>query len=218
MKQILFGKLITPSLSQRRTMQTLAANPTRTAGLAAFTSTVPGKLLVGLAATVVVAAASHVSIPLPFTPVPLTLQPLAVLCVGLALGPVAGFLAMLAYLAEGAMGLPVFSPTGPGGLAQLFGPTGGFLMAYPLVASIAGGIARSLRSVTPRFLAALAACVAATVILFVCGAGWLMHLFHLNLEQTWLQGVAPFLPGEVGKVLVAASVYAASRRSNASNT
>jgi biotin transport system substrate-specific component len=115
-----------------------ATTTSRFATLPGFAASIPGRILAGLAATAVVAAAAHVAIPLPFTPVPLTLQPLAVLGVGLALGPVDGLLAMLAYLAEGAAGLPVFSPTGMGGLAQLVGPTGGFLMAYPLVAAIAG--------------------------------------------------------------------------------
>src|SRR5580693_347884 len=126
-------------------MQTVTVPSSRAANLASFASTVPGRILIGLGATVVVALAAHVAIPLPFTPVPLTLQPLAVLGVGLALGPVGGFLTMLAYLAEGAMGLPVFSPTGLGGVAQLFfGPTSGYLLSYPLVAAIAGGLTRVL--------------------------------------------------------------------------
>jgi biotin transport system substrate-specific component len=193
-------------------MQTLAANTNRTASIAAFSATFPGQILVGLAATAVVAAAAHVAIPLPFTPVPLTLQPLAVLGVGLALGPVAGFLTMLAYLAEGAIGLPVFSPTGPGGTAQLFGPTGGFLLAYPLVAAIVGGGARRLGAMMPKFLAAFIAGNAAMAFLFLCGAGWLMHLARLTLQQTWIAGIAPFLPGEIVKVVVAAGTYSALYR------
>lgn len=193
-------------------MQTLAANTNRTASIAAFSATFPGQILVGLAATAVVAAAAQVAIPLPFTPVPLTLQPLAVLGVGLALGPVAGFLTMLAYLAEGAIGLPVFSPTGPGGTAQLFGPTGGFLLAYPLVAAIVGGGARRLGAMMPKFLAAFIAGNAAMAFLFLCGAGWLMHLARLTLQQTWIAGIAPFLPGEIVKVVVAAGTYSALYR------
>jgi len=189
-------------------MQTIATT-SRTANLAAFTETIPGKLLIGLAATAVVAAAAHVAIPLPFTPVPLTLQPLAVLAVGLALGPVAGFLTMLAYLAEGAAGLPVFSPTGPGGVAQLFGPTGGFLLAYPLVAAIVGGGARLLGRSLHKFLAGFISGSLATIFLFLSGASWLMHFAHLTLHQTWIAAVAPFLPGEIVKVLVAAGTYSA---------
>ena len=105
-------------------MQTSATATTRTASLTGLAATTPGKLVLGLAATAMVAAAAHVAIPLPFTPVPLTLQPLAVLGVGLALGPVAGFFTMLAYLAEGALGLPVFSPTGLGGVGSTSWPHG----------------------------------------------------------------------------------------------
>jgi biotin transport system substrate-specific component len=193
-------------------MQTATLHSSRTQNLAAFAATIPGKILIGLAATAVVAAAAHVAIPLPFTPVPLTLQPLAVLGVGLALGPVEGFLTMLAYLAEGAMGLPVFSPTGLGGLAQLFGPTGGFLMAYPLVAAIAGGLTRGLATRTPRFLAAFVAGNLAMAVLIISGASWLMYLGHLSLHATWIAAVAPFLPGEFVKVVVAAGVYSTLAR------
>lgn len=160
-----------------------------------------------LLATVVVALAAHVALPLPFTPVPLTLQPLAVLGAGLALGPVAGFFAMLCYLLEGAAGLPVFSPTGPGGLAQLLGPTGGFLLAYPVVAAISGGVTRSLYRFAGAFISAAIGCSAAVGVLFFCGAGWLMFTAHLTIQAAWIAAVAPFLPGEAVKVVVASGVY-----------
>jgi biotin transport system substrate-specific component len=187
-------------------MQTIAYKPSA-AYLAGLASTLPARLLTGLAATAVVAASAHVAIPLPFTPVPLTLQTLAVLGVGLALGPVAGFLAMLAYLAEGAAGLPVFSPTGPGGVAQLLGPTGGFLMAYPVVAAVAGGVAQLLRGRARPFWPAAIAGVVAVEVLFLCGAGWLMHLAKLTPHAAWNAAVAPFLPGEAVKIVIAAGVY-----------
>lgn len=193
-------------------MQTVIANSSPTAGLTGFAATLPGRILIGLAATVVVAVAAHVAIPLPFTPVPLTLQPLAVLGVGLALGPVAGFLTMIAYLAEGAMGFPVFSPTGPGGMAQILGPTGGFLMAYPLVAAIVGGLTRGLARHTPRFLAAFVAGNIAMGVLFLTGAGWFMQYTHHSLYVTWIGAVAPFLPGEFVKVLIAAGIYSTLAR------
>ena len=177
--------------------------------------TIRGKIVLSLAATMVVAAAAHVSIPLWFTPVPLTLQPLAVLGVGLALGPVLGFCAMLAYLAEGAIGLPVFSPSGMGGLAQIIGPTGGYLMAYPLVAFIAGALTRVLQSRLSRFLAAFAACCTAVVVLFACGAAWFMHLTHLSGQQVWIAAVAPFIPGEVVKIIVASGLYSSLTRRRA---
>ncbi len=188
-------------------MQTATVTTSRFAPLQGMAKTLPGRMMIGLSATLAVAAAAHVAVPLWFTPVPLTLQPLAVLGVGLALGPVAGFLTMLAYLAEGAMGLPVFQPLGPGGLAQLFGATGGFLLAYPLVAAIAGGLSRALKGRLPQFAGAMIACVAATVVLFACGAGWLMYAAHLSSAQAWTAAVLPFLPGEAVKIVVASGVY-----------
>jgi biotin transport system substrate-specific component len=195
-------------------MQTVLDNSSSVPNVSSFAATMPGKLLIGLAATVVVAAAAHVSIPLPFTPIPLTLQPLAVLGVGLALGPMSGFLAMLAYLAEGASGLPVFSPTGPGGIAQILGPTGGFLMIYPIVAAIVGGLTRLLVPYTSRFLAAFVSGTLAVAVLFFCGASWWMHLAHLPLNVAWSTAVLPFLPGEAIKVAIAAGVYSTFGRTS----
>src|SRR5437588_1782617 len=96
------------------------------------------QIAVVVGASLFVALCARLTLPLPFTPVPLTLQNFGVLLVGLMLGSRRGFAALALYLAEGAVGLPVFNPTGPGGIAQLFGPTGGFLMVYPLVAFLAG--------------------------------------------------------------------------------
>src|SRR5215467_2868433 len=93
-----------------------------------------------IGASLFVALCARISVPLPFTPVPLTLQNFGVLLVGLLLGSRRGFAALVLYLVEGASGLPVFSPTGPGGIAQLIGPTGGFLLAYPFVAALTGYI------------------------------------------------------------------------------
>jgi biotin transport system substrate-specific component len=194
-------------------MPTSTVAAPRTANFTGFASTLPGQILIGLTATAIVAAAAHIAIPLPFTPVPLTLQPLAVLGVGLALGPVAGFLTMLAYLAEGALGVPVFSPTGPGGLLQLLGPTGGFLMSYPLAAFIAGGVVRGLDRRSPRFFAAAVAGTLATAVVYLLGAGWFMHYTHNSLQAAWLGAVAPFLPGEAVKILAAAGIYSALSRS-----
>ena len=94
-----------------------------------------------IAASLFVALCARVAVPLPFTPVPLTLQNFGVLAVGLLLGSRRGFAALALYLVEGACGMPVFSPALlGGGIAQILGPTGGYLMAYPLVAFVAGYI------------------------------------------------------------------------------
>ena len=190
-------------------MQTALPQSSTSLSTAEFTRSIPGKVVLSLAATLVVAAAAHVSIPLWFTPVPLTLQPLAVLCVGLFLGPTTAFFAMLAYLAEGALGLPVFAPGGPGGVLQLVGPTGGYLMSYPLIAFIAGALSRTLK---PRFLAASIGCTAAVAVLFLCGAGWLMHYAHGSVHAAWIGGVLPFLPGEAIKIVAAAGMYSSLGR------
>src|SRR5580704_17288593 len=109
-----------------------------------------GQIAIVAGASLFVALCARIVLPLPFTPVPLTLQNFGVLLVGLTLGGRRGFAALVLYLAEGLMGLPVFSPTGPGGLAQLVGPTGGFLLAYPIVAGIAGWILETGRRTFAR--------------------------------------------------------------------
>lgn len=191
-------------------MQT-ATSSSRFDSLSSLSVTLPGRLVLAVGATLVVAAAAHVAIPLPFTPVPLTLQPLAVLGVGLTFGPLASFITMLAYLAEGAVGFPVFSPTGPGGVAQLLGPTGGFLMAYPVVAALVSGLTRSFSKRLSSFISALIAGHLAMGLLFLSGATWLMAAppFHLSYHQVLIAAVLPFLPGEIVKVFVAAGIYSA---------
>ncbi len=189
------------------------ATASRTASASQLAQTIPGRIILALAATLVVALAAHVAFPLPFTPVPFILTPLAVLGVGLALGPVAGFAAMVAYLMEGAAGLPVFSPTGPGGMLQLFGPTGGYLLSYPLVAALAGGLTQLLRRNMPGFAAALIGCAAAIAVLFSAGAAWFLHVVPtISMHSVWIGAVAPFLPGEAVKVLVAAGIYSTLTR------
>jgi biotin transport system substrate-specific component len=171
-----------------------------------------GKVSLTVAATGLVAVCAHVSLPLFFTPVPLTLQTFAVILVGMVLGPVAGFSAMVLYLAEGAMGLPVFSPHGLGGVAQLHGATAGFLFSYPLAAASAGWVVRRMRSVGSRFTGGILAGAVASVSIFALGAGWLAHLMHLGASAAWTMAVAPFLIGEVIKVTAAAGIYSTLQR------
>lgn len=102
-----------------------------------------------------VAAAAQVAIPLPGTPVPLTLQPLAVLIVGGLLGPWLGASSLILYLALGAAGLPVFTPIGLPGVLRLIGPTGGFLLAYPLAAFAVGRLSGDGSNTVRIALAAL---------------------------------------------------------------
>jgi biotin transport system substrate-specific component len=171
-----------------------------------------GKILLIVGATAFVGVCAHISFPLPFTPVPLTLQNFAVILVGMALGPVAGFSAMVLYLAEGALGLPVFTPYSSGGIAHLLGPTGGFLFSYPLAAATAGWVVRAMQPLTSRFRRALVAATAATLPIFLLGAGWLGHFLHLSVPATWSLAVVPFLPGEIVKITAAAGLYSTFQR------
>ncbi len=126
-------------------MNRMAGTQASVAGLAESQSGVLNLLRsagVVLAGSALIAVCAHVSIPLWFTPVPVTLQPFAVLLLGLLLSPRLAFGATAAYLAEGAAGLPVFTPHGLGGLAQLLGPTGGYLLSYPVVAPMISAVWR----------------------------------------------------------------------------
>jgi biotin transport system substrate-specific component len=155
-----------------------------------------------IGASAVIAVCARLVLPLPFTPVPLTLANFGVLLVGLSLGSKRGFAAAALYLAWGAMGLPVFSPAGVGGIAQLFGPTGGYLLAYPVVAFLAGWIAE--RGNAP-FARNLIGGAVAELVLFAAGISWLAVMTG-SWQRAVAFGLAPFIFAEVMKVMVAAAV------------
>jgi len=156
-----------------------------------------------IAASLFVALCARVTVPLPFTPVPLTLQNFGVLTVGLLLGSRRGFAALALYLVEGAVGLPVFSPAILGsGITHLVGPTGGFLMAYPLVAFTAGYI---YEHSSRRFAWAASSAVVAELVLFAGGLSWLAVLTN-SVSLALKYGLYWFVFAEVIKVLMAAAV------------
>jgi biotin transport system substrate-specific component len=161
-----------------------------------------------IGASLFVAVCAHIYLPLPGTPVPLTVQNLAVLLVGLSLGSRRGFLAMALYLAEGASGLPVFSPTGPGGIAQLIGPTAGYLIAYPFVAALAGFIFERGK---PTFSRAAIAAISGEILLFASGISWLYFLTH-SLARAISLGLYWFIFAEIMKVMLAAGAVNTWRR------
>jgi biotin transport system substrate-specific component len=161
-----------------------------------------------VSASFFVALCARVTIPLPFTPVPLTLQNFGVLLVGLTLGARRGFVAMALYLIEGVSGMPVFNPTGPGGIAQLIGPTGGFLMVYPLVAGVAGLI---LNTGKLTFARAALSGLLAEIVLFASGIGWLIIL-TLSVSQAVRFGFYWFIFAEIIKVMFAAAIAVRIRR------
>ena len=159
-------------------------------------------LVVG--ASLFVALCARVTLPLPFTPVPLTLQNFGVLLVGLTLGSRRGFAALALYLVEGAVGMPVFNPSGLGGVAQLLGPTGGYLLAYPFVAALAGWLMERGRK---TFARAAVAGLLAEIVLFTSGISWLAVLTH-SFAQAVRFGLYWFVFAEVIKIMSAAGIAA----------
>ena len=156
-------------------------------------------VLLGVA---LVTLAAQISVPLPGTPVPMTLQPLAVLLVGGMLGPRLGATSMVAYLALGAAGLPVFTPTVPlVGIARLMGPTGGYLLAYPVAAFAVGALAGDGTRLWRIALAVLAG-------LTLIHVGGLAQLAILTGDPSVAArfGTLPFLIGDLLKLAVAALV------------
>lgn len=168
---------------------------------------VPGRAMLAIGATAFLATCAHISVPLFFTPVPVTLQTFAVLVIGLLFGPSLAMSTMLLYVAEGMAGLPVFSPTGPGGIAQLLGPTGGFLLAYPLASTLTGWIVRVMRSHLDDFSASILAAIVGATLIFAVGAPWTAHWLHLSLAGAWNAAVLPFLPGEGLKIVSASGIF-----------
>jgi biotin transport system substrate-specific component len=163
--------------------------------------------------TVLTIVAAQISIPLPFTPVPFTLQPMVVLLGGAALGARLGMSSQALYLALGLAGLPVFaaSPVLPQGLARLLGPTGGFLMSYPFAAFVAGYLAE--RRFDRRYLTSVIAMGAGLAIVFASGIAWMAWgVPHLGLATAVRAGLMPFLPADIVKILLAATVLPAAWR------
>ncbi len=148
------------------------------------------------------AAAAQISIPLPFTDVPFTFQPMVVLIGGLALGPRLGVASQLLYLAAGIAGLPVFaaSPVLPQGAARLLGPTGGYLMAYPLAAFVTGYL--GARGFDRRYLTSCLAMFAGLAIVFAGGIAWLSVL--VGVQGALATGFYPFVVKDAIKVALAA--------------
>lgn len=160
-----------------------------------------------------VALAAQFAVPLPGTPVPMTLQPLAVLIVGGLLGPGYGALSLAVYLEMGAVGLPVFTPLGAPGLARLFGPTGGYLLAYPMAAALVGWVVQrnvgtsegDVRSAVPSFQRSALAALAGIALIHLGGAAQLLVLTG-SAQSAIAMGLVPFILGDLLKVAVAALV------------
>jgi biotin transport system substrate-specific component len=164
-------------------------------------------VLLIVAASLLIAIAAQVAVPLPFSPVPMTLQPMAVLLVGAVLGSTRGAAAAALYLLEGATGLPVFAQ-GKGGIFWLVaGPTAGFLLSYPLVAWVTGAL--SERGWSRSVLRTMAMMVAGITLIHLGGWSWLSAVIGLGPGRAFALGTAPFLVGDLVKIAIAAALLPA---------
>lgn len=161
-----------------------------------------------IAASILLALCARLSLPLTFSPVPLSLQPFGILLLGLLLSPRAAVAAVGAYLVEGACGLPVFAPTvaGTAGFAHLIGPTGGYLLAYPVAAGL---ISYLWRRAGRSFPMALAAAALGDLLILACGALWLAISNHIAATSSALLA---FLPGDGLKIVAAAGIATGLQR------
>jgi biotin transport system substrate-specific component len=164
--------------------------------------------------TALTAAAAQVSFSIPFTQVPFTFGPMAVLMSGLALGPRLGLLSQVLYLAVGVSGAPVFAISLlPQGVARLFGPTGGYLMSYPIAALVTGYLAE--RGFDRRYVTSVLAMLAGLIVIFAGGVLWL-GLFArtpssgpVGIGAALAGGLYPFVVADILKVLLAAAIMPA---------
>lgn len=147
------------------------------------------------------ALSAQIAIPLPGTPVPLSFQPFVVVLSGLLLGPLDAAGAMVLYLVLGALGAPVFAPMGPPGIARLLSPTGGYLIAYPLAAAVAGWLGAGRPRLAQRALAA----IAGIVVMYAGGLAQLMIITG-SFATAAVLGVLPFAAADLVKALVAGAV------------
>ncbi len=160
--------------------------------------------IIGISVFVILTAlGAFVRIPLPFSPVPITLQTFFVLLSGAFLGSNLGAITQLSYISLGALGLPVFTNAGSG-LLYLFGPTGGYLVGFILTSFLIG---RFIRYSENNFLFILALFCLGDLILLGSGVIWLKVIFGYNLKKLLFVGFIPFIPGDLLKALVAVSLY-----------
>ena len=159
------------------------------------------RVLSVLFVAVLTAAAAQLSFPLPFTPVPFTIQPMIVLIGAAALGAPLGALSQLLYLMLGVAGLPVFAfaPELPQGFARLIGPTGGYLMAYPLAAFATSLLAE--RGFDRHYLTSIVAMAVGLSIIFAGGVAWLA--VGLGWQPALATGLYPFIVVDVLKIVAA---------------
>jgi biotin transport system substrate-specific component len=177
-------------------VKAISSAPSRRTGLAW-----PAKAALVLLGVGVLAASAHIAIP--FWPVPMTMESGTVLLLGAAYGSGLAEATLLAYLAAGALGLPVFAAGA--GLAYLVGPTGGYLLGFLLAASFMGFCAS--RGWMRGVIGTVAAFVVGTAIMYACGLAWLSVL--LGTHKAVALGLVPFLPAEATKIAMAILLFRA---------
>ena len=158
-----------------------------------------------VAGSLLMAVCAHIVLPLFFTPVPLSLVTFAVMMIALLMPPRLAAATMVLYLAEGALGLPVFAPSalGDGGPAHLLGPTGGYLLSYSFATALVAFLyRRSGRGFWPAFCAQ----IAGSAVILLCGAAWFAIAMHTSFGTTLAGAVLPFLPGDAIKMTAAAGL------------
>ncbi len=160
-----------------------------------------GLLVLGF--SIFLALCAQLSIKLPFTPVPITLQTLGVLLIGAVLGSKRGALTMLVYLAEGAAGLPVFAGD-PIGFTHLLGFTAGYLWATPIAAFVTGLLCE--RGFDRSYLTSALAMLPGTLIFYALGVPWLAITAHMNIAHAFVAGMLPFIPGDLLKLVIASAL------------
>jgi biotin transport system substrate-specific component len=170
---------------------------------------VPARGAVVALAVAVTALAAQFTMPLPFTAVPFTFGPMAVVLVGAVLGARLGALSQVSYVMLGALGVAVFAPSAElaPGLARLVGPTGGYLLAYPLAAAVVGWL--SERGWDRRYVTSLAAMLAGLAVIYLGGVSWLAVGILHSWPAAIAGGLVPFAALDVAKAVVAAAMLPA---------
>ncbi len=181
----------------------MSAHATRTILLDALwpRATRAQQALLVLAGSLLVALCAQISLPLPFSPVPVTGQTFAVLLLGATFGARRSAAALVLYLVEGAAGLPVFAPSGLPGAARLLGPTGGYLLAFPLAAFLLGLLVERMPR---RWWSWLVAALAAEALILACGSAWLKVITATDWGNALAMGFWPFVPGSFVKAALLA--------------
>jgi biotin transport system substrate-specific component len=166
-------------------------------------------IVIALSGSILLALLARLSIPVPFSPVPITGQTFGILFLGAILGSRLGVLSVIAYISEGLVGLPVFAG-GTGGFMYLFGPTGGYLIGFIAAAYLVGYL--SEKGFTNKFISTLMTMIIGTAIIFIFGISWLA--VTAGFETALRIGLYPYISGAAVKIILATVVVNSINRFN----